>query len=102
MRILPLLICTLVSLAVFGTPTLAIDKSDVISQYRTEKPTAPAPKEKFSMNDSLLDLPEWLPMDPYSSLYTAWRFHGGLSYFYELCPDCGEPIHFILPDGTVI
>jgi hypothetical protein len=64
--------------------------------------TPPPLKEKNSMNDSLLDLPKWMPKDPYSSLYTAWRIHGGFSYIYEPCPDCGDPVHFILPDGTVI
>jgi hypothetical protein len=71
-----ILLIGLIIFSVASSPVMAISKTDLISQYRVEKPATPSPEIVKSTTTSLLDMPEWTKVWlHYPTLYDAWRFN---------------------------
>jgi hypothetical protein len=66
----------LLILSLVSSPVMAISKTDLLSQYRVEKPTTPSPEIVKSTTTSLLDMPEWTKAWlHHPTLHDAWRFN---------------------------
>jgi hypothetical protein len=93
MKTLGIVIGIILILALVCSPVLAISKSDLISQYRTDLVVAPPPpKEKFSTTYSILELHPSPLSGGLPSLMNAWKDSGGLGYIFDPseCGCCGR------------